>query len=181
MNYGIDTLDPSVESLLPRQRRHQLHSNRHLYIYLLTPGFTLSYHQHVLSVSDLTLRKYVRLAREALTADPTLRDDVLANVASITAADGLHMALQRGRCHLPHWSRLSICQAYGDKQSLVEVAKTFCCSLSAARSAVRLSGRAYDILSGKRVVSPSQALPVGRWKPGQSGRSSRGNAGPVSF
>ena len=144
---------------------------RDFFIYLLTPGFSLSYHQHVLGVSDLTMRKYLGLARQAVVLDPTIQMDVTENVASITAADGLRMALSRGRCHLPHWSRLAICEAYSDNANLSEVAKMFSCSPSSARSAVRLTGRAFDPLSGKRRSSSSQSLPKGRWIPGQCGRT----------
>ena len=144
---------------------------RDFYIYLLTPGFSFSYHQHVLGVSDLTLRKYIRLAQRAAALDPTIQNDVMINIASITPADGLQMALIRGRCHLPHWSRLAICQAYSGTDNLCEVARMFMCSPSAARSAVKLTGRAFDTLSGKRRSSSSQSLPSGRWLPGQCGRT----------
>jgi hypothetical protein len=82
---------------------------RDLWIYLLTPGFTLGYHRHVLGVSDITLAKHLNRARAALEADAALADQVRENTYSITPADGLVMA-NAGAAHLPYWSRRAICE-----------------------------------------------------------------------
>jgi hypothetical protein len=129
---------------------------RLLWIYLLTPGFTLGYHRQVLGVSDITLAKHLRRAQAAALSDPTIADDVRCNTDSITPADGLLMAQRRGSTHLPVWSRRAIGEWRRSNMKIDEIAELFCCTAATVRNP----------FSGERRLSTSQMLPVGRWQNG---------------
>lgn len=159
MLYHLDTLNE--KSVTRLQRR--LLPTPSLAIYLQTPGFSRSYHQQVLGVSDTTVAKYIRWSRQLAEKDGDILDAALANAASITAEDGLRMAQRRRRAHMPWWSRLAIAEfveRLGDK---TEVASLFCCSPRTVQLALKRSPIAYDLLTGERRPSRTQARPPGMW------------------
>lgn len=141
---------------------------RELWIYLLTPGFTLGYHQRVLKVSDITLRRHRNDAEVAQCADPTIARSVYENVSSITPEDGLAMAQRRGTAHLPYWSRLAMCEYRGRLPTAREVARLFRCSPTTVSNATTSTGGSFDIFSAARRLSPQQVHPAGQWRPRSS-------------
>ena len=172
MLYSFGTLDDdnAAASWSIRKARLCSHGNRPLWVYLLTPGFTLGYHQHVLGVSDITLARHLAVARREQTADPTIAEAVYNNVSSITAEDGLAMALRRGTAHLTYWSRMAMCEFYGRLRTANKVAKLFRCSPTTVTNVVRLGAGSFDILSLKRRLAPQQVHPPGKWCSGTRGK-----------
>ena len=171
MIYSLGTLDgdTSQTSWFARKAVLCQNYNRHLWIYLLTPGFTYGYHQHVLGISDITLARHLTVAKCMQTIDPTITEAVNINISSITPEDGLSMALRRGTAHLPHWSRLAICEFYGQLGTANKVAKLFRCSPTTVTNVVKLGAGSFDILSAKRKLAPQQAHPPGKWRAGGKG------------
>lgn len=151
-----ENIDPCVQRRLTR--------SRNLAVYLLTPGFSRAYHQYALGVSDTTVAKYIRWARELALGDQTIFDSVRENAASITPEDGLKMAQRRGRAHLPWWSRLAIAEFKYRLGSTREVASLFKCSRRTVQLAVGTWPVAYNPLSGERRLSRTQASPPGMWR-----------------
>lgn len=135
------------------------HSLQELYVYLLMPGFTQSYHRSVLGLSRGTMRRYMNLASAAAGADPDLVRRASGAVAEITEQHALELGLARRGSHLPHWVRLAMCEDYHRERNFAAVAKTFGCSRSTARRAVRGGCLSYEPLSARRRLSSSQAAP----------------------
>ena len=159
MLYHLGTLDE--QTVTRRQRR--LLPTPSLAIYLITPGFSRSYHQQVLGVSDTTIAKYIRWSRQLAEKDGDILDAVRANAASITAQDGLKMAQRRRRAHMPWWSRLAIAEFVERLEVTTEVASLFCCSPRTVQLALKTSPIAYDLLTGERRPSRTQSRPPGMW------------------
>ncbi len=130
------------------------HSLQQLFAYLLMPGFTQSYHSAVLSLSRGTIRRYLVLAQKAAAADPDLARQASAAAATIDEEEGLRLGLSRRNSHLPHWTRLALCQEYHRARNFAEVAKTFGCSRSTVRRAVRGGCLSYHPLSAERSLAP---------------------------
>jgi hypothetical protein len=126
--------------------------------YLLTPGFTRGYHQHVLGVSNATVWTYTRWARDLAAQYPMIHSMVADNAGSVTREDAILMAQRRGRCHLPFWSRLAICECLmeGDAKS---VADLFRCSIRTLDNIRRGGCLAYDPLGGARLLTGAQDHP----------------------
>lgn len=137
--------------------------SRDLAIYLFTPGFSFAYHAHVLGVSGTTLRKHLAWSRDLASHDPTIAGCVIANVASITADDGLKMAQRRGATQLPWWSRLAIADFAFRMEGTREVADLFACSRRTVQLALRRLPISFDPLTGERRLSRSQSSPPGKW------------------
>ncbi len=147
---------------LTRSSPRRLERARELAAYVLTPGFSRAYYQQTLGVSNATVWKYTRWAKELLAQDPSIAAMVAANTGSITREDALRMAQRRGNCQLPFWSRLAICELANETRDVHRVAAMFRCSPRTIEY-VR-SGRcvSYDILTGERRISSSQAAPPAR-------------------
>lgn len=159
MLYHLSTLDDLTTS---RQVR-RLQPTRSLAIYLLTPGFSRSYHQQVLGVSDTTIAKYMSWSRKLAEEDVELLDAARANAASITAEDGLKMAQRRRRAHMPWWARLAIAEFVDRLKNTTDVASLFCCSRRTVQLVLKNRPIAYDVLTGERRLSLTQTKPPGRW------------------
>jgi len=155
MLYHYGTLDKAS----PRPLRRQAE----LAIYLLTPGFSQAYHRHALAVSDTTVAKYLAWSRDLVAGDASVSDRVSANVASITAEDGLAFAQLRGSAHLPWWSRLAIAEFRHRLNNTVEVARLFNCSRRTVQLALKTLPSSYDFLTGERRLSATQKAPAGMW------------------
>lgn len=137
--------------------------SRDLAIYLLTPGFSSAYHSHVFGVSGTTLRKYLAWSRDLASNDLTIAGCVIANVASITADDGLRMAQRRGPTQLPWWSRLAIAEFALRMGSTKEVADLFGCSRRTVQLALKRLPLSFDAMTGERRLSTSQISPPNKW------------------
>jgi hypothetical protein len=137
----------------------RLNADIELAIYLLTPGFSRAYHQEALKTSNATLWKYMRWAVDLAQHNPGIGGQVMANLASITAQDGLLMAQRRGRAQLPYWSRLAICEYLEIHRSATAVAKMFGCSARTIYNVQRGACLAYHRLTGDRQLSASQTAP----------------------
>jgi hypothetical protein len=161
MLYHFGTLD---EPTTMRRKRH-LRPTRGLAIYLLTPGFSRSYHQQVLDVSDTTLAKYMSWSHRLAERHTDIFDVARANAATISAEDGLRMAQRRRRAHMPWWSRLAIAEFVDQLGSTTEVALLFRCSRRTVQLALKRHPLAYEPLSGERCLSRTQAKPPGMWSP----------------
>lgn len=137
-----------------------------LAVYLLTPGFSRTYHQHALAVSNATLWKYMQWAQLLGRHDARIGQRVAANLGSITADDGLLMARRRGRAQLPFWARLAICESMQIHKSATAVAGMFGCSKRTIYNVQRGSCLTYHPLTGDRQLTPTQAAPPAarRWK-----------------
>jgi hypothetical protein len=159
MLYHFGTLDERTTSRLDRRLR----PTRGLAIYLLTTGFSRAYHQQVLCVSDTTIAKYMKWSRQLAEHDGEILDAARANAASITAEDGLKMAQRRRRAHMPWWSRLAIADFVERLGSTTQVASLFRCSRRTVQLVVKASPIAYDLLTGERCLSRTQARPPGMW------------------
>ena len=159
MLYHLATLDHTPPTKFTPLNTH----GRALWIYLLTRGFTLGYHQHVLRVADITLAKHLGRAQAAALSDPTIRADVLANANSITPADGLLMAQRRGTAHMPFWARLAIGEMRRNGVGVTEVADLFQCSRETVRKVLSRPSQAFHAFTGLRRLNSAQILPVGRW------------------
>jgi hypothetical protein len=143
--------------------RNRPNACRDLAIYLLTPGFSKAYQKQVLGVSSTTITKYMQWSLDQAEHDPTILDRVPDNAASITAEDGLMMAQRRGGAHLTWWSRLALAEYMQRLGSTDEVAALFNCSRRTVQHALKAYPIAYELLSGKRVLSWTQASPPGKW------------------
>ena len=141
----------------------RLQPTRSLAIYLLTPGFSRSYHQQVLGVSDTTVAKYMSWSRKLAERDEEVLEAARANAASITAEDGLKMAQRRQRAHMPWWSRLAIVEFVERLGNTTEVALLFRCSPRTVQLGLKSSPIAYDLLTGERRLSRTQSKPPGMW------------------
>ena len=130
--------------------------------YLLTPGFSRSYHQHVLGVSNATMWKYSAWAKEAASQDPQINDMVDANIASITREHAIHMAQRRGHCQLPFWSKLAICEMLEEGTDPSRLALIFGCSTRSVHYARTRPSLAFNFLNGTRQISSSQLAPPAR-------------------
>jgi hypothetical protein len=130
--------------------------------YLLTPGFSRSYHKQALRVSNATVWKYTAWARELAARDPRIFDMVAANVASISRDDAVLMAVLRGRCQLPFWSKLAICELLNERLEPREVANIFNCSPRTIQYARSQPSIAYNFLTADRQLSSSQLSPPAR-------------------
>lgn len=161
MLFHFGTLD---DQHIDTRGRRRLDMTRDLAVYLLTSGFSRAFHQHALGISDTTVAKYVQWSRELVLSDPTILESARENAASITAEDGLKMALRRGPAHLPWWSRLAIAEFTHRLGSTSEVASLFKCSRRTVQLALKSWPTAYDPLSGERQLSPTQASPPGKWR-----------------
>lgn len=166
MRYHFGTLDDDFESLGWSERKAKLCPDgfRPLWIYLLTPGFTFGYHQRVLGISNITLARHLAIAKQQQSIDPTLADAVYDNLSSITAEDGLIMALRRGTAHLPHWSRMAICEYLERLGAAYKVARLFECSATTVTNVVKLGLGSYDVLSAERRLASQQVHPPGKWR-----------------
>lgn len=160
MLYHLGTLDEQTTS----RRKRRLRPTRSLAIYLLTAGFSRSYHQQVLGVSDTTIAKYMRWSRQLAENDSEILDAARANAGSITPEDGLKMAKRRRRAHLPWWSRLAIAEYAHRLKDTNEVARLFNCSRRTVQHALTSWPLAYDPLTGERRLSRTQAAPPGMWR-----------------
>jgi hypothetical protein len=109
----------------------------------------------------------MRWAADLAQHDPGVGEQVLENLYSITAHDGLLMAQQRGRAQLPYWSRLAICEYLEIHRSATAVAKVFACSRRTIYNVQRRACLAYHPLTGDRRLSMSQTAPPAarRWLP----------------
>jgi hypothetical protein len=136
---------------------------RELSIYLLTAGFSRSYHQQVLGVSDTTIATYMSWSRQLAEKDRKILDAARANAASITAEDGLIMAQRRRRAHMPWWSRLAIAEYAHQLGDTAEVARLFNCSRRTVQLVTKTWPLAYDPFTGERKLSSTQIDPPGRW------------------
>jgi hypothetical protein len=159
MLYNLGTLDEQTAT----RRQRRLRPTPSLAIYLLTPGFSRSYHQQVLGVSDTTVAKYMRWSRQLAEKDQDILDAARANAASITAEDGLKMAQRRRRAHMPWWSRLAIAEFVERLGDTSEVASLFCCSPRTVQLVLKTSPIAYDLFTGERRLSRTQERPPGMW------------------
>lgn len=167
MLYSFGTLDPAMRQSTARLKAIQCPADRrHLWIYLLTPGFTLGYHQHVLQTSDVTLNRHRAIALAEQRSDPSIGAEVFANIASISAEDGLAMALRRGTAHLPYWSRLAICEFRERLGSAVKVAELFRCSPATVTNAMTPGTGRFELFTGERRLCPQQQRPPGQWSSG---------------
>ena len=140
---------------LTEAQPRKLERDPQLAAYLLTPGFSRSYHQHVLRTSNATIWKYMAWARELARRDPKIDEMVSANVGSITRDDAIQMAQRRGPCQLPFWSRLAVCECLLDTDA-GRVAVIFGCS---KRTLVNIRvGRcvSYDPITGARITTAAQ-------------------------
>lgn len=167
MIHYFGTLDEDLQSLSWSARKaacYESGSPRPLWIYLLTPGFTLGYHQHVLGISSVTLARHITIAKAEQAIDPTIHADVQTNIGSITAEDGLAMARRRGAAHLPFWSRLAICEYLERLGTANKVAKLFGCSPATVTNMRRPGAGAFDFLSVSRRLTPQQQHPAGQWR-----------------
>src|SRR5574338_674451 len=127
--------------------------------YLRTPGFARAYHQQMLGVSNATVWKYMRWAREFAGQEPRIDDMAAANVGSITREDAVRMAQRRGPCHLPFWSRLAMCELVQEIGDVRRVALMLKCSPRTVEYARAGRCFAFDLLTGERRLSSSQAAP----------------------
>lgn len=164
MLFDAGTLDDAAPSR--RGTRHR--RSRGLAVYLLTPGFSIAYHGHVLGVTSTTLNKHLAWCHALASADLTVQDDIAANAGSITAEDGLKMAQLRGATHLPWWSRLAIADFASRMGSTHQVATLFGCSRRTVQQVLTKAALSYDPLTGRRRLSPTQASPAGKWGVGRS-------------
>ena len=166
MLYSFGTLDEQTADLTWSARKALLcnPSPRPLMIYLLTPGFTLGYHQQVLGISGVTLDRHIKIAEAEQLADSTLTAAVNDNTSSITPEDGLAMAQRRGAAHLPYWSRLAICDFRARLGSANELAKLFRCSPATVTNVLTPGVGGFDFLSVQRRLSPQQECPAGQWR-----------------
>lgn len=159
MLYHLGTLDEQITN----RRERRLRPTRSLAIYLLTPGFSRSYHQQVLGVSDTTIAKYMSWSRQLAEKDGEVIASARANAASITAEDGMKMAQRRRHAHMPWWSRLAIAEFVDRLGNTTAVASHFCCSRRTVQLALKSHPIAYNPLSGERCLSRTQAKPPGKW------------------
>lgn len=159
MLHHLGTLDEQTTT----RRKRRLRPTRSLAIYLLTPGFSRSYHQQVLGVSDTTIAKYMSWSRQLAEGDREILDAAGVNAASITAEDGLKLAQRRRRAHMPWWSRLAIAEFVERLGSTAEVASLFRCSRRTVQLALKASPIAYNLLTGERCLSRTQAEPPAMW------------------
>jgi hypothetical protein len=150
--------------------------------YLLTPGFSRSYQQHALGVSNATMWKYATWAREAADRNSLIGDMVNANIGSITREHAIQMAQRRGHCQLPFWSKLAICELLEEGTDPGRVALIFGCSARSVYYARTRPSVAFNFLNGTRQISSSQMAPPARgWGFTQSGgRSAPFRAVPSS-
>lgn len=130
-----------------------------LAVYLLTQGFSRAYQQKSLGVSNATLWKYMRWAQELGRHDPEIAKMVAANTCSISREDGLLMAQRRGSSQLPFWSRLAICEFLQIRSDVGRVAEMFRCSKRTVHNVRAGRCTSYDLLSGCRQLSSTQAHP----------------------
>jgi hypothetical protein len=130
-----------------------------LAVYLLTQGFSRAYHQQALGASNATLWKYMRWAQELGRRNPEIAELVAANTCSISREDGLLMAQRRGASHLPFWSRLAICEFLQIRSDVGKVAEMFRCSKRTVHNVRAGRCTSYDLLSGCRQLSSTQAHP----------------------
>lgn len=133
--------------------------DRDLAVFLLTPGFSNAYLGQALAVSNATLWKYVKWARDLALTDPMIAKRLSDNLASISAEDGWKMASRRGKAHLPYWSRLAISHYLEAHRSATYVAKMFGCSTRTIYNVQRGNSRAYNALTCERQLSVTQAQP----------------------
>lgn len=159
MLHHLGTLDEQITT----RRERCLRPTRNLAIYLMTPGFSRSYHQQVLGVSDTTIAKYMSWSRELAEGDGEILAAARANAASITAEDGLKMAQLRGRTHMPWWSRLAIAEYAHRLGDTAEVARLFNCSRRTVQLVTKARPLAYDLFTGERKLSSTQSAPPGMW------------------
>lgn len=163
MDFHAGTLDPRVLS-----RSSRLAGTREFAIYLLTPGFSIAYHAHVLGVSTTTIHKHLAWSQAAASADQTIAEEAAENAASITPEDGLRMAQRRGSTHLPWWSRLAIADFAARLQSTSQVASLFGCSRRTVQLALTRGVLSYNVFTGERRLSGTQISPPGKWSVGGS-------------
>jgi hypothetical protein len=159
MLYHLGTLDEQT-ACGPVRR---LLLTRSLAIYLLTPGFSRSYHRQVLGVSDTTVASYMSWSHQLAEKEGEILKAARANAASITAEDGLRMAQRRGRAHMPWWARLAISHYVEQLGSTAEVASLFDCSRRTVQLVLKTIPIAYHPLTGERCLSRTQARPPGMW------------------
>lgn len=157
MDFHAGTLDEHPPAPAIRHKR-----SRNLAIYLLTPGFSTSYHAYVLGVSGITVSKHLAWSKALALADPTILAEVDGNCASITPEDGLKMAQRRGPAHLPWWSRLAIAE-FAIRLTTSDVASLFRCSRRTVQLVLTRGVLSYDPFTGTRRLSPSQVSPPGKW------------------
>jgi hypothetical protein len=158
MNFHAGTLDDQAPRPASRPQR-----SRELAIYLLTPGFSTAYHAHALGVSTTTINKHISWSQAAALADPSIVEDAALNAASIIPEDGLKMAQRRGSAHLPWWSRLAMADFAVRLGSTCEVAKLFRCSRRTVQLVRSRGVLSYDLFTGARRLSWTQASPPGKW------------------
>lgn len=161
MLHHAGTLD---DGHIPKRGKHHRRT-RELAIYLLTSGFSTAYHSHTLGVSANTVRKHLTWSRDLADGDPSIEDDVAANIASITAEDGLMMAQRRGSTHLTWWSRMAIAEFAGRLASKRELATEFRCSHRTVQLVLSKGCLNYDLFTGARSPSAIQSCPPGKWTP----------------
>jgi hypothetical protein len=159
MLYHAGTLD---DGHIPKRGKHHRRT-RELAIYLLTPGFSTAYHSRTLGMSANTIRKHLAWSRDFEDADPSIEDDVAANIGSITAEDGLKMAQRRGAAHLTWWSRMAIAEFASRGIATGDVAAMFRCSRRTVQLVQSRACLSYDLFSGARRLSSTQLAPTGRW------------------
>jgi hypothetical protein len=130
--------------------------------YLLTPGFSRSYQQRALRVSNATLWKYACWANDVADRNPLLASMVNQNVSAITREHAIHMAQRRGHCQLPFWSKLAICEMLEEGTDPSRLALIFGCSTRSVHYARTRPSLAFNLLNGTRQISSSQLAPPAR-------------------
>ncbi len=131
------------------------------YISLLLPGLSTSFLQTVLRRSYNTVRKYKAQAREASVSDPAIMQGVHELMAGLSPSDGLAMALVRGRCQLPFWSRIAIAEYVKAGSTISSVSAAFRCSSRTVSNIIHRS----VFLNPDRVLAAQQLNPPGRFLP----------------
>lgn len=154
-----------VESWLAQRSCDQF--NNHTAVFLLLPGLSPALMRRVLGRCAATILNWRRMASSIHAEDPSIGAAVRELSKSMTVADGIWFARNRGTGALSYWSRLAIKTMRAEGMTHGQLAAMFHVHLRTVRNVCSGSfGAGFDPLTGVRRPTAHQCAPPGRWQSG---------------